>query len=432
MNSRLIPALLFCMAFSAAARADAPAAGEGPGGDAFPFPLIPLMETVRRGAVFWCPDWPPELPPDAFSLPANARTADPAAANTRAGAGDPAAVPAGRRGIRSISLSPGPELRVVWDAEGRLREFPHFWKGTFYRTEVRYDAGGKLRGLSLAGTAPADGTADGPALEFELEPAGGIAAPLMVQSGDRVFWVIVAGGAGAVDGGLGSTGGAAEGMNGGGDTASETWYDGEGNFFGLVTYRFAGAGGAGGMDAGAGGRIVSLEIRDRWAESYRYYSSGAPTRVESSGGVYTAVYGEKGPLYRNYTPVPAPAAGPGADRSAAAGSGAVPENAPAVVPAPAPEIVPGAAPSSGTPVPAAASFPPETYFQWDERGFLVLLRNRDADGAFAGEFRYEYGTDDRGNWTVRREIEMVRRPGLLVPVFRGELRRRFVYAEAGE
>jgi hypothetical protein len=158
---------------------------------------------------------------------------------------------------------------------------------------------------------------------------------------------------------------------------------------------------------------VSLEIRDRWAESYDYYSSGALSRVESPGGVYTAVYGEQGPLYRTYTPVPA--AGP-----EAVASGAGPEN------------TPGAAPASGPPVPAAAPFPPETDFQWDERGLLVSLRNRDAGGAFAGEFRYEYGTDDRGNWTLRRETGMVRQSGLLVPVFRGELRRRIVYAGAGE
>jgi hypothetical protein len=101
-----------------------------------------------------------------------------------------------------------------------------------------------------------------------------------------------------------------------------------------------------------------------------------------------------------------------------------------------PEDPPAAAAAGeGSPVvpedpPAAAPFPPETDFQWDERGFLVLLRNRDAGGAFAGEFRYEYGTDGRGNWTLRREIEMVRQPGLLVPVFRGELRRRLSRAEA--
>lgn len=371
---RLIPALLFCMVFSAAARADAPASGDDPGDDPFPFPLIPLLETVNRGAVFWRPDWPPNLPPDAFSLPAN----------TRAGTAG--------KGLCSISLSLEPELRAAWDTEERLFEFPHFWRGAFYRIKVRYDAGGTFRGLFLAGAVPADGTADGSVLEFELEQPGGIAGPFLLRSGDRVFWIVMAGGAEGMDGGAG-------GMDGGGDMVSETWYDGEGNFFGLVTCRFAGNGGAKGMDGGAGDHIASLEIRDRWAESYRYYSGGTVTRVESPAGVYTAVYGEKGPLYREYTSAPAFASGAGLE---------------------------------DPPVSAAASFPPETDFQWDERGFLVLLRNRDAGGVFAGEFRYEYGTDNRGNWTVRRETEMVRRPGLLVPVFRGELRRRITYAEAEE
>ena len=389
MDSRFVPALLFCTALSAAAQAGPPASE-----DPFPFPLIPLMETVDRGIVSWRPDWPPELPPDAFSLAVNVRTVPP--------------VVPGREGIRSVSLSTEPELRVARDAEGRFREFPHFWKGAFYRTKVRYDAGGKLRGLSLTGLAPEDGMAEGPALDFELELPGGDGAPFMVRSGDRVFWIVVAGGV--------------EGMDGGGDTVSETWYDGEGNFFGLVTCRFAGNGGAERMDGGAGGHIVSLEIRDRWTESYRYYSGGALTRVESPGGVYTAVYGEKGPLYRKYTPVSAPAAA-----SAAAETGESSE------PAPSTPAAERSRHGDGVKDPADyPSFPPETDFQWDERGFLVLLRNRDADGAFAGEFRYEYETDDRGNWTLRREIEMVHQSGLLVPVFRGELRRRITRAEAGE
>jgi hypothetical protein len=392
MKFRLVPALLFGIAFSGAAQPGPPVAGE----DAFPFPLIPLRETIVRGIVSWRPDWPPELPPDAFSLPANARAVDPAAA------------PSAAAGVRSISLSLEPELRAAWDAEGRLCEFPHFWRGAFYRTEVRYDAGGRFQGLTvsgprvsrepLSGEIPSDGTAAGPAPEFTLELSGGDGVPFMVRSGDRFFWVVVTGGAEGMDGGAGSMDGGAEGMDGGADTACETWYDGEGNFFGLVTYRFG----------GAGGRIVSLEIRDRWAESYRYYSGGEMSRVESPGGVYTAVYGEKGPLYRNYTPVSTPAAGE--------------EDTPEAVSTSAPEDSPE----------AAASFPSETDFQWDERGFPVLLRNRDAGGAFAGEFRYEYGTDDRGNWILRRETEMVRRQDLLVPVFRGELRRRLVCAEVEE
>jgi hypothetical protein len=155
------------------------------------------------------------------------------------------------------------------------------------------------------------------------------------------------------------------------------------------------------------------------------------SRVESPGGVHTAVYGEKGPHRREYVPIPGPAAVSGAAVSGAAASGAVVSGA--ALGAAVSGAAPGDAPEpEDPPALSTAPFPPETDFQWDERGFLVLLRSRDAGGAFAGEFRYEYGTDDRGNWTLRRETEMVRRPDILVPVFRGELRRRITYAGAGE
>ncbi|MDR2160212.1 MAG: hypothetical protein LBP23_09140 [Treponema sp.] len=407
----VIPVLLFCAALPAAAVPPAPE------GDLFPFPLVPLMETVRRGGVSWRPDWPPAIPPDAFSL---------------------SAARAGREGLRSVSLASAPALRAAWDAEGRLCEFPHFWRGAFYRTGVRYDAGGTLRGLRLSGLPVPQGpageglgggtavSADGaagdpaPAFECELELPGGDGAPFVVRSGDRVFWVVVTGGAGGMDGGGGSADGGGQTTHGGGGEAAETWYDAEGNFRALVTYRFAG-------DGGAAGRIVSLEIRGRWAESYDYCGGGGMSRVASSGGVYTALYGEKGPLYRSYTPaiVPVSAAGSEEPPVSAALSGAAAGAAGEGPPGAGPEEAPVAEAQ------AAAPFPAQTDFQWDERGFLVLLRNWDAGGAFAGEFRYEYETGGGGDWILRREFEMVRQSGVLVPVFRGALRRVFTQAETG-
>ncbi|MDR1899310.1 MAG: hypothetical protein LBQ55_04820 [Treponema sp.] len=353
--------------------------------DPFPFPLAAVIKAFAGDAVYWRPDWPPELPPDAFSLPA------------------------GTEGLRSVTLSAAGDpaetaLRVLWDGDGGLAEIPYFWRGAFYRAGARTGPLGELRGLVLSGPPAADGA---PGLSLELELSEDFDAPHRVVAGDRVFWVLM-----TVDE----------------VSASETWYDGEGNFAGFVKTLFA----------GNFGPVVSLDIRGRWAESYDYYSvwAGGISRVESPGGVYTAVYGERGPLYRGYAPA-APdkgvAAGP-ADEGAAADLDDADEESVAAGPADEGAAAPDEESAAETVIPdesveetAAAPFPPETGFQWDERGFLVRVTG--TSGEDTVEYRYEYETDDRGNWTVRREIEMVRRAGLLVPVFRQELRRGIEYAE---
>ncbi|MCL2320427.1 MAG: hypothetical protein FWC45_10105, partial [Treponema sp.] len=57
--------------------------------------------------------------------------------------------------------------------------------------------------------------------------------------------------------------------------------------------------------------------------------------------------------------------------------------------------------------------------QWDEEGSLVRISYRTASpGTFESpvEYRYDYTLDERGNWIERREIRMIRRLGLLVPL----------------
>jgi hypothetical protein len=70
-------------------------------------------------------------------------------------------------------------------------------------------------------------------------------------------------------------------------------------------------------------------------------------------------------------------------------------------------------------------------FQWDEKGFLVRLLGRAGGEAQDSiDSRYEYTLDEKGNWIERREINMIRRLGLLVPVQGAALKRNLEYREA--
>jgi len=71
--------------------------------------------------------------------------------------------------------------------------------------------------------------------------------------------------------------------------------------------------------------------------------------------------------------------------------------------------------------------------QWDESGFLVRITgvSENSEPSAEGEpvdYRYEYILDEKGNWTERREIRMIRSMNLLVPsegtVFRRTLEYR--------
>ncbi|MDR1287297.1 MAG: hypothetical protein LBK08_06780 [Treponema sp.] len=163
------------------------------------------------------------------------------------------------------------------------------------------------------------------------------------------------------------------------DGVSETWYDGEGR---ALAYA---------KTAVREGRVLSVEIRDETGtslETYRFESGGRVSfaerrRAESSGeegfvvtGACSAVYYRGRPVYWDLDPETA-----GTDASA------------------------------------------RFSLQWDENGFLVRMHG---DGA---DFRYDYVTDERGNWRRRGETVWEEAFGLLVPVSGTETVRDIVYTE---
>jgi hypothetical protein len=315
-------------------------------------PLSPFLEALSAGEVFWRPDWPAGFPPDAFSV------------NT----GRPLSI-AVRSGEDALSFRR--------DDEGRLREFPLFWGGTFFQARADYDAAGRIQRLAVSSA--------GDSLVFDFPEdflIPGTAAPVRVnRAGTWYFALVLETGA----------------------SLSETWYDQEGKFVAWYQARI--------RRDGPSWRIQSLEFRDPGAqsgESFDFDNGGNITGVNSPRGEFRARCRDGRPVYWDRLPAAEP----------------VPATAPA------PPGVPAAA--DGTPLPPEnpppAGTPEESgnfILQWDERGLLTAKRPREE--AAGGEFRYEYETDNRGNWTRRQDTEMVSLEDIVFPLSRGHFERQIIY-----
>ena len=343
-------------ALSAAAQEPLP---DSPAGEAPRFiPLGPLLEALAAGDLFWRPDWPGNFPPDAFSL-------------------------SGGRALSLTLTAGGESLCLRRDQEGRLREFPLFFDGTFIPVKAGYDSLGRLQRLS-AGAA-------GDSLVFEvpenfLNP--GAVDPVRVNLGGTWYFVVVLEEGAAL---------------------SETWYDEAGNF--AAWYR------AQIRRDGASWRIRSLESRGGGPlirEDYDFDNNGRITAVHSPRGEFSAQYRNGRPVYWDRSP--APEAVPAAENAAA---GTAPADDKAAV---APEAAPEAEAAA-----AAPERPGAFALQWDERGLLTARRPRVEEGA--GEFRYDYENDRRGNWIRRQDTEMIDLEGIRFPLFRGYYERRISYRE---
>jgi hypothetical protein len=165
----------------------------------------------------------------------------------------------------------------------------------------------------------------------------------------------------------------------------ETWYDQGGNFTAWYRTRI--------QRDGASWRIRSLESRGGepvLREDYDFDNDGHITAVNSLKGEFSARYRSGRPVY--WDRIPAAETPPKAEAAA-------------VIPDPSGSFI----------------------LQWDERGLLRARRPQTEDGA--GEFRYDYETGGRGDWTRRQDVEMIGREGIRFPLFRGSYERRISYLE---
>jgi hypothetical protein len=330
-----------------------------------PFPLAPLLETAASGELRWQPDWPPEIPPDAFS----------AGASGAAGDSPREIVLDGEAGTFTLRR----------DGAGRLRAFPFFFRNMPVQAEFEYGPAGGVTRLRVS-------AAGGEPWLFEFPggflPRGGggsaLSSPVKASRGGAVFYVFFLEAAGFL---------------------SETWYDGDGNFqvyYRAEMYRDA-----------SPWRIRSLEKRDSAGPGVEYRSfdsEGNITEISSPEGTFTALYRLKRPLYWDQTGRAAPAdtaannVADTADRTA------------------------DTAPSPDSAGEQAAGGANSFVLQWDERGFLTLMKYAGANGS--AECRYEYEEDSRGNWIRRQALSMRAGFGLLIPGSGVSWSRRIGYQEA--
>jgi hypothetical protein len=345
-----------------------------------PFSIIPLLETVFAGELYWRPDWPREIPPDAFKVKGNA--------------------------VRVTLTIDSEEYRIGRDGVGWLVEFPVLIGGVLIQAEALRGSDGGILGLSLApqpksssaqagffeGSPSGDGENEPWAVDFPFPllsdsafPGAGL--PVRVSRGESSWFVLFHESRGEI---------------------SETWYDPEGNLAGYYKAlinrnlppqsRSSGIdGAAGGRDGGASWQVLSLEGRsDKGTETEDYYfeSGGNISEVSSSRGIFSAVYGPRGmPFYRELPGVPAVHFYP---------TGGI--NSEAIAPIEA---------------------QPHSYaLQWDEQGFLVHMRGAAEDNP---DYRYEYKLDERLNWVERWETGMIRRFGVLTPEPVQYIKRQIVY-----
>jgi len=147
-------------------------------GDSWDFFLLPLLETVFSRSVNWRPDWPSDIPPDAFS-------------------------PVGNRTPRIIELSNDTDsFRLRRDSSGRLLEFPFFYKNGYAQVTADYSATGSVSAMtvSIKSLASQDGGEQAQEetwnvnfsanfLPYSELSMGGSFPSVTVSSGDTVFFV---------------------------------------------------------------------------------------------------------------------------------------------------------------------------------------------------------------------------------------------------
>jgi hypothetical protein len=362
---------------AASSQSASPAAPDGepvPSSDsARPFPLVPILETILAGEIFWRPDWPVETPPDLFAVYGEARSVTvtlefPAATVT--GQADMAEAGSSDT-VNAVDVADLPEpvdkfeYALIRDGDGRLTVFPFFMDGGFFQTAVTYDEQGRIADLTVL--SPVLWRIE--FMKYDDETGLPVLARLNAGSGAH-----------AVDNtGSGGVWFFAT-LEYGGMSVSETWYDPAGTGLSVYNYRYDSLGGKKRLV-----EFVDFPTGERDSAEYHYDSWGNLTGI---GGVYSAVYRENRPQYWR-RPFPLP---PAADDAAISGDAAA-----------------GGA-SSG-------EMPWRFIVQWDERRLVTRLLGYPEDENAGGEWdaRYTYALDDGDNWTERREIRMIRQGDYLFP-----------------
>lgn len=105
------------------------------GADELIIPIHILLQNAAGGRIMWQPDWPPNIPVDAFNI-----------LNEDWG-----------REISAVTLVNGDlELSARRDEQGLLTEFPVFMNGVFYQFRTQFDSRGRISGFVMRGETPVE------------------------------------------------------------------------------------------------------------------------------------------------------------------------------------------------------------------------------------------------------------------------------------
>ena len=229
------------------------------------FPLALVLEAAGFTAPeIWRPDWPVELPPDAFRL-----LSGEAYRITLKVEG------AGGRGLEGESFL----LSFSHDREGRVREFPFMLNGRMAQVSLGLQDG-EIREITVGFPPYAE------AWELEFLEHQGYYALIRAYIGGVWYFITISRWARGI---------------------TETWFDAEGNAIGAYGFSLS--------ENGERQRIRS--IRDFFSDDiipdfvYYYYDSwGLLTKVSGPGGIYTVLY-YRDALPRHWERRPAGGAGAG-------------------------------------------------------------------------------------------------------------------------
>jgi hypothetical protein len=238
--------------------------GEASGQSDAMFPIHILTQTAAGGQIEWRPDWPANMPVDAFSV-------------LNGGGGSR---------VSAVSLNGG-EIRLTARRNGRgiLSEFPVFLNGGFYQFTTNFDAAGKIRGFTRGGEEP---------VEIELlafENLGGEPSLARIHDGESWFFASILYQDALI---------------------LETWYDADGNPLAVFTAEAAGGrpklyrsvfqalpDGADEEPAAPASQAASPLVPALPAAESRLYFDGMgnTTRVDTGEDVFEALYNASGPRY---------------------------------------------------------------------------------------------------------------------------------------
>jgi hypothetical protein len=350
-----------------------------------PFPLIPALVAAYSGGSFtrgsgftpgvsglaWQPDWPGDIPPDAFTVRGDAALIR--LSGTSARYENPA-----KTEPETETQVPF-EYRLRRDEQGRPLEFPLSLEGRFWQIRADHAPSGGVTALVFDAAGRGEGeagveigteaeqepwTAEFPLSYIPFEsPAPKLPGEAVrVSQGEAVYFVLFEEGVSSI---------------------SESWYGPEGKLAGYFVSFF---------EEWEGRRRILSVLGFDGAERYHFESGASVSAIRGLRGNFSALYGARGqPLEREFVPVELEL-----------------------------EL-------------DAALRPPEHFdFQWDERLLLVSMRDISSSQSSEPveppvEYRYEYTLDQRGNWLSRRETAYIRRGGLLIPAGTKQTDRYIVY-----